>query len=102
MRPIVKQSTFILFILFITAAAFSSATAAPAGLDPFKVLAGANFRVNEDQYWELVQRSHTVLQGLNGLPEQEIRQALASLADEWDALSEVQIEGGQTMSIDNG
>ncbi len=57
--------------------------------------------IGEDAYWQLVQSSLETVSRLDGLPDKEIKQKLADLASQWEAVTEVNVNG-QVIPVDNG
>jgi len=90
--------SFLLFsIMLMTAGSNPPARVGAATMDSHP----PQERVSEDSYWELVQRSLAITKTLDGLQTQDITQPLASLADEWEALKEVQMVEGQIVAVNN-
>ena len=57
-------------------------------------------KIDEEDYWKLIQDSRNSIQNLEGLSDKEINQTLASLASQWETIDEVEIDG-QVTPVDN-
>ncbi len=55
-----------------------------------------------DQYWDLVEASRQTLADLRGESTETIRAGLDELAVQWESVTEVQLESGETLPLDNG
>jgi hypothetical protein len=70
--------------------------------------AGARERIlnvsstNEAAYWDLVRSSREEVKQLGSAPLDQIKQELSQLADEWRAVTTVEMEDGPLVPIDNG
>lgn len=53
-------------------------------------------RIDQDEYWQLVQETSTEIQRLEGLSDEELQTALVRLAGRWEAITEVDIDGQAT------
>jgi len=58
-------------------------------------------KIDEDNYWKLVQDTRDSIQRLDGLSDEELSQSLADLASQWEEIVEVEVDG-QATPIDNG
>ncbi len=54
-----------------------------------------------DEYWSLVDHSRQVVEGLKNLSAQEIKIGLDQLAVQWDAVTQVRMNDGQVVPVDN-
>lgn len=54
-----------------------------------------------DQYWDLVEASRQTLADLKGESAATIRAGLDDLAAQWESVTEVQLESGETLPLDN-
>lgn len=102
MRPAAKGLAFLAILLPLLAGASLPALALPPGR-----LAGAGFRqaspvIDEAGYWELVRRTRDLTAGLKGHADEEIKNELAGLADEWEFIQGVQTDEGQVIPVDHG
>jgi len=57
--------------------------------------------ISVDEYWNLVDHSFQVVSGLKGHSALEIRIGLGQLADQWDAVTQVRMNDGQVVPVDN-
>ena len=58
-------------------------------------------KIDEEDYWKLVQDSRVSIQNLAGLSGEEVNQTLTRLANQWEAISEVAVDR-QATQVDNG
>lgn len=80
------------------------AVAAVLALLALPVLAATSHlpeKIDEDDYWKLVQDTHDSLQRPGGLSDEELNQSLTDLAGQWEGIVEVEVDG-QTTPVDNG
>jgi hypothetical protein len=56
--------------------------------------------IQSDEYWELVQHSRDVISRLDGQPDTQIKKDLTDLADQWQAVTSVEVDG-QLIPLDN-
>lgn len=56
--------------------------------------------IQDDAYWHLVQVSHDTVSKLNNSSSEEIKQSLTKLASQWEAVTEVEVNG-KTAPVDN-
>ncbi len=56
--------------------------------------------IQDDEYWELVQSSRVAVSALATQPSDEIKKGLNALADQWEAVSAVEMDG-QVIPLDN-
>ena len=78
-------------------------TAVPV-LIALPVLAVSNFlpaKIDEEDYWKLVQDSRDSIQHLGEFSGEERNKTLADLASQWEAIVEVEVDG-QVVPVDNG
>lgn len=102
MRSCAARSTFFVIVLFMLASTSLPVLAAQSGSASITNLPKDDAPLDEDGYWGLVQRSRDVVTNLKGLSEQEIKQALSGLADEWEAVREIRTDDGQLIPVDHG
>lgn len=57
--------------------------------------------VSVDEYWKLVATSLQTVDELKDATAQELRTGLDGLATQWEAITEVQLESGENLTIDN-
>lgn len=88
----------VLAILGFTTLSVSAAASSLDSVVGFKT--SANSSITEDEYWALVQSSWDAVDGLTGLSEEKVKESLATLAQEWEAITEVYVEG-QIIPVDN-
>ncbi len=65
-------------------------------------LAGQVQPYSLDQYWEQVQKTRSVVEGLQTAPAEVARQSLDYLVQEWEDIAEVKLNDGTVIPIDNG
>ena len=78
-------------------------TAVPV-LIALPVLAVSNFlpaKIDEEDYWKLVQDSRASIQHLGEFSGEERNKPLADLASQWEAIVEIEVDG-QVVPVDNG
>lgn len=56
--------------------------------------------IQSDEYWDLVQHSRDVISNLDNIGDPEIKKDLSDLADQWQAVTSVEIDG-QLIPLDN-
>ena len=54
-----------------------------------------------EDYWSQLQTSRQTLADLDGKPDEELRTGLDDLAAQWEAFDSVQLEGEETLLVDN-
>ena len=85
---------FSLLVVFLIIPGFTAFSASASGLN----IASS---IQEVDYWDLVQTSRDAMEQLQGLPEENIKERLATLADKWEAITEVEMDG-KIIPVDNG
>ena len=76
-----------------------TATSALAGSrDPILNISSTD----EAAYWDLVRSSREDVKQLGSAPLDHIKQGLSQLADKWQAITEVEMDNGLVVPIDNG
>jgi len=62
--------------------------------------ASPSTKINREEYWNFVKDSQETIKNLEGLPDEEIKQSLESLAAEWEEITEVDVDG-LAVPVDN-
>ncbi|MBI5351128.1 MAG: DUF4129 domain-containing protein [Chloroflexi bacterium] len=92
------------FSLLVVVAAFLGFAVVSASASSINNIAdlktGGNFAIREDDYWIMVQSTRAAVDRLKGLSDGKIKEGLASLAHEWESITEVEMDG-QAVSVDN-
>jgi len=101
MKIFLRWFSLLAVVLAILGSTTLSVSASASGLN---IMAGLktsdNSSTREDAYWALVQSSRDAMDRLRGLPEERVKESLARLAHEWEAITEVEIDG-QVIPVDN-
>lgn len=93
MRPGLRIFEFlpILFALLFSAAAFTGAGAAPH----------ADSVIGVDDFWNLVESTRRAVNDLKGETAETIRAGLDDLAAQWETITAVKLQNGETLPLDN-
>lgn len=73
---------------------------APRLVAAWQSLAGDG-AVSLSEYWQLVEHTREILTGLESLPDEQTQAALQELSRQWEAVQEVESEGGEIIPLDN-
>jgi len=83
----------LMLVAFITYALAGAAALARAGFD--------SAPISESSYWELVARSRADANKLKDAPAEDVNARFAQLAEEWKSVTEVRMDNGQVVAVNN-
>jgi len=83
-------------LVFFLGVVFLGCAAWPAMALPVSV----STNISQEEYWKFVKDSQEIIKSLEGLPDEEIKQSLESLAAQWEAITEVEVDS-LAVPVDN-
>jgi hypothetical protein len=108
MKYFIRRPWVILITGFLLAGAATSALPSRTIVLAARTVAGPRDPIldisstNEAAYWDLVRSTREDVKQLGGAPLDHIKQGLSQLADQWRSITEVEMDDGRVVPIDNG